>query len=721
MADGGEDSGEGDANWRHVLGLLGTDNDSVRFAGLLLVTKCVSPDDHAKREQVFAAIGGVEFLLRLLLPLRAGRVHPQPVLEEEEVERQVQLAGLGLSVVSNLCLSQAVARAEGMARVAEVALGVMRHGPERMIREYVHLEATGEDTGEDTGEGRGQRAGLRLGLEVQSGMVRDACDAVYLIGVGVDERAAVASITFVSGCVNGTVNGTANGTVNGTVGMDGEVALTCLRSVLRCCLQARSAPVRVVAEVVERLFLVGTRSQPQNSSLSRASGDRSDSWLGWALEVLAFLDQAGDRGMLDALEDDAALGIRDGLRALFATRPPEAPLYQALRLVTRLAGRSMDWLVEDMTFFQVVVQMVRVEIGVLMLDAVKLDAVVPELQRLEIGMDDRVGEADGPALSPGPTRLAKDRALKNLPVCFELFELLVEGLCDASAIADETDTEADATIGRIFEALTESAELMLQFVELETGNDDVGKIGDGVGGSDDAMELGTKYRELLRLGAFRGFCSYASQNPLQFQDRLLRAVGVNEFPVRLALPALYGIAVVHGRPLTDPSIVLKLMDEAACMSEFQDWECQPEDTCGEVLLEVTLAALRHVNSQKLLDGPIVARAGTYAKEFPVERALAASSSADEKVAALAVTAHCFVLCRNNSNEQMLRRLVEACLPDLLDEIFSTDGDKVRISPLVQEMFDGLLSSCEASTDIARIELAGNTLVDLCAMFKSEVP
>jgi hypothetical protein len=66
-------------------------------------------------------------------------------------------------------------------------------------------------------------------------------------------------------------------------------------------------------------------------------------------------------------------------------------------------------------------------------------------------------------------------------------------------------------------------------------------------------------------------------------------------------------------------------------------------------------------------------------------------------------------------------LVEACLPDLLDEIFSTDGDKVRISPLVQEMFDGLLSSCEASTDIARIELAGNTLVDLCAMFKSEVP
>ena len=686
---------EDDANWGYVLSLLKTDNDSVRFAGLLLVTRCVPPDDHAKREVVFAAIGGVEFLLRLLLPLRQGRVHPQPVLEEEEVERQVELAGLGLSVVSNLCLCQAVARAEGMGRVAEVALGVMRYGPEGIIRSYVHLDGSAE--------GGAEGSGLRMGLDVQVGMLRDACDAVHLIGEDVDEQAAVTSIEFVSGCYRGGV----------VTGIDGEAALMCLRSVLRCCLQATSSPARVIAEVLDRLFIVDARSEsPESAESSQLpdSSDKSDSWPGWALEVLAFFDQAADRGMLDALEVDALVGLRDVLCAMLATRPPEAALYQSLRLVAYLAGRSTDWLVEDMSFFQLVVQTVRVEIGVLMLDAVQLDAVVSDLQRFGIGTGDRAGDAGG----SGPTRLAKDRALMNLPICFELFEILVEGLCDASAIVDETNADADAAIGRVFEALTESAELMLQFVEID--NCDNGDGGDG----GDVREPGTKCRELLRLGSFRGFCSYASQNPLQFQDRLLQAVQANEFPVLLALPALYGIAVVHGRPITEPSIVLKLMDEAACVSKYQDWDHSSNEVSTDVLLEVMLIALRHTASQKQPADSVIARAITYPKEFGVQRALATSSTGDEKVAALAVAAHCFVLCRND--EQLLRHMVETCVPDLLEDLYSTESDEVQVSPLVQEMFAGLLSSCVVSADIARIELAGNTLEDLCAMFnQSEVP
>ena len=678
------EDGEDNANWGHVLSLLKTDNDSVRFAGLLLVTKCVAPEDHAKREEVFDAIGGVEFLLRLLLPLRQGRVHPHPVLEEEAVERQAQLAGLGLSVVSNLCLCQAVARAKGMARVAEVALGVMRYGPERIIRQYVRLEGSEGALG-GVSEGA---SGLRLGLDVQLGMLRDACDAVYLIGEKVDERAAVSSIRFVAGHDRGGGAGGIDGIMDG---MDGEVGLACLRSVLRCCLQATSSIARVVAEVLDRLFVVNGRPE---------SSEPPDLWLGWALEVLAFLDLAADRGMLNALEVDAASGLRDGLLAILATRPPEAPLYQGLRLVTRMAGGSINWLVEDMAFFEVVVQTVRVEIGVLMLDAVQLDAMVLELHRAKIGEDGRVGGADG------ATRRAKDRALMNLPVCFTLFELLVEGLCDASAVVDATNADADAAIGRVFEALTESAELMLQFVELGVEDGDDSDGGEGVGRG--------KYRELLRLGSFRGFCSYASQNPLQFQDRLLQAVSVNEFPVRLALPALYGIVVVHGRPLTEPSIVLRLMDDAAGASKFQHWDDMSDEASADVLLEVMLVGLRHSAGQKQPDDSVVARARTYPKEFGVERALAMSSSWDEKVAALAVTAQCFVLSRNG--EQLLGRIVEACVPDLLDELFSTDGDQVQVSPLVQEMFDGLMSSCAASADIARLELAGNTLADICAMF-----
>ena len=687
-----------DASWGHVLSLLKTKNDSVRFAGLLLVTKCVSPDEHDKREEVFAAIGGVDFLLRLLLPLRRGRVHPQPRIDEDEVDRQIQLAGLGLSIVSNLCLCEAVAHAEGMSRIAEVAMGVMRYGPEALIRRYVRREGSGEGSGTI----HGGDAGLALGLDVQCDMMRDACDCVHLIGGGVDPRAAISTINFVAGYDAWPSDGGRVETAQSTTSVEGG-ALPCLRSVLRCCLQVQESRDKVITEILERLLVADGGSEP------------SAPWLQRALEVLSFLDLAAERGMLDTLQDEAVLNIREGLRIILAARPLEVSRYEALRLSNAMASRSIDWLVEDVTFFELLTQTVRVEIGVLMLDAINLDATVSELRRLDIGEEGPGGQSEaGGTSQAGTTRLAKDRALMNLPVCFALFEILIEGLCDASDALDASSEEGNPPIGRIFEALTESAELMLQFVELNA--DDCTDVARG----------DIYYRDLLRVGCFRGFCSYASQNPLQFQDRLLHALEVNDFPIRLAVPALYGLAVVHERPITEISVISKLMDEAARAAhqgfpDAADTDDDPMPTSGsasqEVLLEVLLVALRRCTSTNQPDESVATRARTYPSEFGVERALATSSSGDEKVAAVAVTAQCFLLCREH--EPLLRQLIQTCVPDLIDELFSAGDDDVQVSPLVQEMFAGLLSCCAASTDISRIELSGNTLFDLCTMFMSE--
>ena len=202
---------------------------------------------------------------------------------------------------------------------------------------------------------------------------------------------------------------------------------------------------------------------------------------------------------------------------------------------------------------------------------------------------------------------------------------------------------------------------------------------------------------------------------------MLRALEVNDFPVRLALPALYGVAVVHGRPIVETPIVLKLMDEAARINDLDDDLDDGVLSTGanEVLIEVLLHALRDVT-----DPSVLVRARSYPREFGVEAALATSSSEDEQVAALVVTCRCFLLCPEH--ESLLRRLIEACVPNIIEEIFTAgggdgdgDGDEeAEMSPLVQEMFDGLLAASNASNDIGRIEVAGNTLLDLCNMFES---
>jgi len=679
---------EDQSSWSHVLDLLKAKNDNKRFAGLLLVTKCVRSNDDAKRREVFEAVGGVDFLLRLLLPLRQARVHPKPSLSQDEVDGQVQLAALGLSIVSNLCMSEAVARADGMARVAGVATDALRIGPERLIRQYVRCE-----------EARDVR--LRLEPGVHRGMIRDACDCVYLVSDEVDRRAAVAGISFVrSVCED-------------VVGVDTEQrqALSCLRSVLRCCLKV---PGGLTAEVVSKLFVVDdAQKSGVADGVEGLDGVDGDANVGVplrrSLEVLAFLDEAAQRAPLvldDNEESDKESArtcelLRRGLHVILASRPPEAPRYQALRLSNALASRSIEWLVEEMPFFELLVQTVRVEIGVLMLDAVQLDAAVSELRNLEIGGGEGGNEGGGNDRTKDGGRRARDRALENLPACFALFELLVDGLCDASAVM-----ETNPAVGRIFEALTESAELMLQYVELADNDAERSSSND-------------TYRALLKLGAFRGFCAYASQNPLQFQDRMLRALEVNDFPVRLALPALYGVAVVHGRPIVETPIVLKLMDEAARINDLDDDLDDGVLSTGanEVLIEVLLHALRDVT-----DPSVLVRARSYPREFGVEAALATSSSEDEQVAALAVTCRCFLLCPEH--EPLLRRLIEACVPNIIEEIFPAgggagDGDNgAEMSPLVQEMFDGLLAASNASNDIARIEVAGNTLLDLCNMFES---
>ena len=675
-----------DPNWEHVLDLLRSKNDNSRFAGLLLVTKCVAADDDAKREEVFHAVGGVDFLLRLLLPLRQGRMHPTPSLTQDEVDRQVQLAGLGLSIVSNLCTCEAVTRVDGMTRVAEVATDVLRFGPERLISQYVRCDETGD-------------LSLDMGMGTRYGMVRNACDCAYLIFDKVDRQAALAGINIVE-----RYDRVKDGEID-------EVVLSCLRSVLRCCLKA---PGGMFGEVVSRLFVV--RDVP---------GDETLFELRRSLEVLAFFDEAIARGLAffegdenREENDDVHMAslerIRAGLRSVLASRPPETPRYQTLRLSNAISRRSIEWLVEDLAFFELLVQTVRVEIGVLMLDAVQLDAVVSDMQHLDVEDGDAPVDRQRPTfpVEPQVGRQAKDRALENLPVCWTLFEVLIDGLCDASAVME---LSMDPAIGRIFDALTESAELMLQYVELAADEDD----------ADDRNE-NSAHRSILKLGAFRGFCAYASQNPLQFQDRLLRVLEADEFPVCLALPALYGVAVVHGRPISEPSIVLRLMDEAArsCAGDrtgHRKAGHQGTDVVGgvaakEVLLEVLLHALRDVHTTKL----VLDRVRAYPLEYGVDIALDSSSSEDEQIAALAIAARCFSLCPEHG--PLLHQLIQLCLPNLIEIVFSTsnddENDEIQMSPLVEEMFDALLAACNISPDIARLEVAGNTLSDLCTMFET---
>lgn len=585
------------------------------------MTKYIHPEDTYARFKVFEAVGA-SFFLRLLLPLRKGRVYPRPLKNEEEIQNQTYLAGLGLSVIANLCLSEDVASCEELGKVCMIALGTLEHGPSRLIAWYVQQEMSLID----------------IASEVEIMMLKDACDCISLIG---EKNRLAANALYSANCFSifaqklESVYEWIDCTAPSNMADCHQAYYQSLCRCINTCINRYDGPsgdVGLLLPSLARLFAIMS-SRGDTVKIRDRESDHLHYHIG-ALECLSNALNIHNYSMGN--HERIALWstqIKFGLESLFASRIPDVQRYQALQLAFDILSiEGVIWLYSDVEdkIFELLVQTIRVEIGVLMLDAVAPDAVIEDPKSLDLSytqirkeasmvggaskesnnvsisypksadMVDQMEALHITELQEG-TRHARDRASENLPLCFMIFEYLVDGLA-AIVSNDDNDIFSNHDIRRIFDSIAEIAELLLQFLEQTAGDPEVAQV--DANGS----------MQMLLLGSLKAFCHFAAQNPHQFANRTIKLLPLlldgrlpQDVCMDMLFPVVYGLVFsdeVNTDTLVDsllhPSIFIPIGRFMSLnFSELESRKCQSGDTTlteqkvkVSMLLETVVKLLR---------------------------------------------------------------------------------------------------------------------------------
>ncbi|KAI8109880.1 hypothetical protein M9434_001159 [Picochlorum sp. BPE23] len=622
-----------------VIELLKAKNDTARFAGLLLVTKTLRPDDDDARWMVLDAVGP-EFLLRLLLPLKHGRVHPKP-LREDEVEHQIALACLGLSVVSNLCLCDRVARCEVLKQpVSRIALDILKDGGIRsLVAHYVQQEA------------------VSVPQNINSKALKDACDCLTAfiqqhsdVMDDMQRNRVFAILSKELSKEYGTVT-------SQNTEMEKEYVQSLFKCAHACMLrgncekmadEVRATLLPTLARYLGSVRLVradGGSPETHNEKFSNKE-DNIEYQLA-ALHCLSLAFGRFEAGWTKTRESSEAPAwpsdMLSGLEVLLSSSTPVNEKYESYAVLTAMIDElGVAWLVQELDFFELVSLLVRIEIELLVIDAMSSQSRVKMRSNLEIfgprsteivsdqgvagdlegqtdqsiqGLDEHIKslnlrERKEPNAMKDIEVSSGERATQYLPVCLSVFGQLVDALCYAA----ERDPHESKAV-KILHTVAASADLLLQFLE------DVS--------SHEHMDEAQQMLFTLCLGALGKFLT---QNPLQFADRCITILPdmLKNGPdacntLGLLMPFILGVVIPNyvtsdcndaklklqlSKQLLDPNVlpcVMALLSEHIGRlndSIYNSSEYSEHEHPATMLLYLCLEALATVNCKTIHVSPI---------------------------------------------------------------------------------------------------------------------
>ena len=718
-----------------------------RFAGLLLVTKSVKPEDDEARELVFNAVGS-EFLLRLLLPLRQGRVHPKP-LSDEQAEHQVYLAALGLSILSNICTSRKVAEHESMVNFAGIALGVLEYGVSRLVKRYL------------------QNDRIIVPESTETDMLKDACACLLLIG----EHNAQALISMQSKHCCSTLAKQLERMYEFIYGhksiedVQQQYMVLLFQCMAKCIaydkhdkdsgtdVSVHGHDVESTLPILAKYFsIVSGRNKDVNSR------ERSHSPFLVRCHLMA-LHCLPSAILLCHNRDGAsewAVHIKFGMESILASRILETERYEALDLLSHVLdvlGVSWMYSLPEDCLLELVAQTVRVEIGVLILDAcspeskvydsMTMDVFGPEFGKMTISeatnsQDKSIGPIVPPDSIPLPkgadfverhfasksdtvcdsktTISAGSRALKRLPVCYSLFEHVVEALSSIATSDAEQHSVSQKSMMRVFESVVETAELLLQFIEqsVEHGTS--------------LMDKENRTKRLLLLSTCKAFCSFSAQNPRQFSLRFIKILpklllesDVETQCMEFMLPTIVALLLSDDLETEEDAIQLtsKIVEPcvfAPIVQTVSDLTSNLLNDRGishgadrylraEMLLEAILRMLILASTHDLLE-PIWSSIQTIPESFHIKKLLQEWDDADHldfPVSCLALLVRLHLILHPQDDEHDLKDLLIKFMPAILERIFLVTGtshcpasavnESPLLTPMEIELFDGLDELC----------------------------
>ena len=594
-----------------------------RFAGLLLVTKTLRPDDDDARLMVLDAVGA-EFLLRLLLPLKQARVHPKP-LGEDEIEHQIALACLGLSVVSNLCLSTRVACCEELKQpVSRIALDTLKEGSIRpLIAHYVQQEA------------------VHVPQDIDDRALKDACDCLTALIQQHSDVVDDMQQNHVFAILSKELSKEFEMVASQDTGKENEYVQSLFKCAHACLL--RGSGEKVADEVCGTLLpalaryfglvrLVRDDGESSRARKTTASNRYTIEYQLAALHCLSVAFGQFEAGWTrDSTETRAwTSAIQNGLEALLASENPANEKYEAYAvLVAMIDELGVAWLVQELEFFELIALLVRIEIELLVIDAISSQSRVTMRSNLEIfcsrlteidqgngeqghtaiqGLTDgikglNVTEQQEESIAENIEVSSGERASQYLPICLSVFGQLVDALCNAAERCPH-----DSKTMKILNSVAASADLLLQFIEDMLSHANMDEV---------QHMLFT-----LCLGALGKFLT---QNPLQFADRCITILPTMlengpdaSHALGLLMPFIIGVVIPTyaqsdcddaklklqlSKQLLDSNVlphVMTLLSEHICRlrdSIYNSAEYTEHEHPVTMLLYLCLEALATVNSK----------------------------------------------------------------------------------------------------------------------------
>lgn len=477
-----------------------------------MVTKAMDPGEGSIREQVFEAVGQ-EFLQRLLLPLRAGRVTPRP-MNDETCRNQVAMLGLGLSVIANLSANPHVA--QQLVQAVPLCLTVLRNnGIQVSMSKYSKKED------------------VRVDGEVESQTRTDALEfLMHVIMSGDEEGSKVAMESGILQVVSPVIENAFNSYLIQKKDYTKEELFASMRFVQHVLTHyvKRGSPdeVNILSETTSSLIPALSKIFGHPYGMRRKGEEEQgghdvdpvliDCHLS-ALHCLSSMGSlphwsTGDTN-LPSWKSNIISGIAFVLRERGLLREKHLALHVLCSLCQHCGLECLypqDWNEGGLQFYEMVVQTNRVEIGVLMLDASSPESIV-EIPR-NVGLFSQHTGEESTACSndirPGKeTESVGERVLRNLPHCLALFESTIEILC-LQGSADGFPAFPSPVEERIYKSILETAEVLLQFIEQA-----IARLKSKEGG------IAQMYDQMILSGCIRAFGRFSAEAPDQFSQRLL--------------------------------------------------------------------------------------------------------------------------------------------------------------------------------------------------------
>ena len=488
------------------------------------MTKTLRPDDDDARWMVLDAVSP-EFLLRLLLPLKHARVHPKP-LREDEIEHQIALACLGLSVVSNLCLCDRVARCEVLKQpVSRIALDILKEGSIRpLVAHYVRQEA------------------VDIPQEIDYRAMKDASDCLTAFIQQHSDVMDDMQRYHVFAILSKELSKEYSTVTSQNTEMEKDYVQSLFKCAHVCMLrgngdkiadEVRATLLPTLARYFGSVVLVRADGGSPKASKHAISNKENIEYQLAALHCLSVAFGRFEIGWTQTRESSEAptwsSDMLNGLEILLASSTPLNEKYESYAVLTAMIDElGVAWLVQELEFFELVSLLVRIEIELLVTDAMSFQSRVKMRPNLEIfgprsteivseqggceqgqkdqsiqGLNEQIKGLD---LTEPQTDVIQDievssgeRATQYLPLCLSVFGQLVDALCYAA----ERDPHESKAV-KILDTVAASADLLLQFIEDVSSHENMDET--------QAMLF------TLCLGALGKFLT---QNPLQFANRCI--------------------------------------------------------------------------------------------------------------------------------------------------------------------------------------------------------